>query len=183
MLAQWAQDQASTLSSTAQRPIMCSSPGYSQLHAGHWLLIQRRILQGSIEYRLRFDEQLIFVTKGLRICFSYLSRHVDSESPLSSFHGFSIHSKSHISQLGFTHFVRCDSKADISSHAAISNFLRGCYQISEINLPLGCTASGVENQTSIWRLAGGTCLPDMLQHITPNTNWMFGLFLKRPLNP
>lgn len=113
---------------------MCPSPGYSQLHAGHWLLIQRRILQESIEYRLEFDEQLIFVTKGLRICFPYLSRHMDSELPLSSFHGFSIHSKSHISQLGFTHFVRCNSKADISSHAAISNFLRGCYQISEINL-------------------------------------------------
>lgn len=42
---------------------------------------------------------------------------MDSGLPLSSFHGFSIRSNSHTSQLGFSHFVRCDSGTDISSHA------------------------------------------------------------------
>lgn len=49
----------------------------------------------------------------------------------------------------------CNSKADISSHTATSNFLRSSYQIPKINLPLGCTASGMKNQTGIlkacWR--------------------------------
>lgn len=67
---------------------------------------------------------------------------MDSESPLSI---FSIHSNHHISPTGFTRFVRCDSKADISSHAGISKFLRRRYQIAQINLALGCSAPGVEN--------------------------------------
>lgn len=78
------------------------------------------------EHRLQFDSSVR--EKAQRLVSPYLRRHMDSESPLSSLlffffcHGFRIHSNHHISPMGFTRFVRCDSKADISSHAAISKF-------------------------------------------------------------
>lgn len=154
MPAQWVQDQASTFSSTALRP---NVPLTRSFTAACWTLVA--------------DPETYSVRNA---CFYFIRNFLNCPSAVFTVSAFAVN----LTCSHFTHLLILWDATPKLLFPLLQPFLTFWGAVIRF-LRLICPS---DVQSLAWKIKP-SCLPDMLQHISRNTNWMFGLFLKCPLNP